>query len=782
MNILKTKLAVLLTVVFLFLTANHAVSQQAMGKWQIHFGYNASVKLAQTNSQVYVISSGALFSVDKTDQSIEQYSKVTGLNDDNLFSINYDTVRNQLLLVYSDGNIDIMTNDNGVVNIPDFYNKQSTIDKTLNSVSLNGIYAYLSCNYGILVVNLEKQEIADSYVIGANGSNVAILATAVLGSNIYALTSSGLEKASLSSYNLADFQNWTNISTIPSGTNSNLVSFANALWLLQNGQVYKSSDGVTWTSVTGASSVARIQSDGAKLYFISDASTSVSSYDTNLQMITLSGIAPQMINYDTSSKDYWYVKGDATGVTQADNSGQTLNTYKPSGPYDNTAWDMTFAGNKLFVVPGGAWASQYFHPASVMMYENSDWSYIAGTAIAPQTTITSLPIYDFVSVAADPSDNTHFYVVSYGMGLYEFRNNQFYKWYNSQNSAIESIFPGQSIEMYYQRLDGLAIDKLGNVWFTNGQVSNGIKYLTTSGTIVPYAFGLLSNKTNIHCLQIDHSNVNRKWGTVARYTPGVFVFDDNGTLDNAADDKQAFFTSFTDQDGNTFTSDTYKCLVQDNNNKIWVGTSSGPIVISNPDNVFNSGFTITRIKIPRNDGTDLADYLLGTEQITAMVVDGANRKWIGTATSGLYLVSDDGLQTISHFTAANSPLLSDNILSLALNGNTGELFIGTDLGLISYQTDATTGSNSFTNMYAYPNPVRESYAGLITITGLLTGSIVKITDVAGNLIYETTSNGGLATWNGNRAGGKRVSTGVYLVLAVAPDGNTSGTTKILVIN
>ncbi|GAT63901.1 type IX secretion system anionic LPS delivery protein PorZ [Paludibacter jiangxiensis] len=757
-----------------------ANSQTEMGKWCAYFAYNATNQLALTPQKVFAISSGALFSVNKADQSIEEYSKITGLSDNGINAIAYDKSHNQLLIVYSDANIDLYS-EYGIANIPEFHDKLTSIDKTLNSISFNGDYAYLSCKFGILVVNLVKKEIADNYVIGSNGSNVSVLATAVFGGKIYALTASGLMQANAVDHNLANYQAWSNVSTIPTGTNNNLIAFSNALWLLQNGVVYKSVDGAVWDAVGSFSGIARMQTEGTKLYFISDATSTIYVYDENLTLSTLENLAPQMITYDPTLKKYWYVNGDSDGIVEADAAGVAANKFKPAGPFDNNAWKMTFAGDKLFVVPGGGWASQYKHPASVMMFENNEWSYISGTSIAAQTNVPTLPVYDFISIAVDPKDNTHFFTSSYGMGLYEFKDNKFYKWYNSKNNGIESIFPGQSLELYYQRLDGLAFDKAGNLWFTNSLVSNSIKYLTPAGIVKSYPFELISNKTNVQGILVDNLNSNRKWGNIARINQGVFVFDDNGTLDDTSDDKKAFYTSFFDQDGNAFASDYYRCLVQDKNNKIWIGTGKGPIVISNPDKAFSPNFTISRIKIPRNDGTNNADYLLGTEQVTSIVVDGANRKWIGTVTSGLYLVSEDGTATIAHFTAANSPLLSDNIISLELNQATGELFIGTDQGLISYQTDANKGSSVFDTMYAYPNPVRETYEGLITITGLITGSVVKITDVAGNLVYETTSNGGIATWNGKRAGGKRVSTGVYLVLAVSPDGSQSGMTKILVI-
>ena len=197
---------------------------------------------------------------------------------------------------------------------------------------------------------------------------------------------------------------------------------------------------------------------------------------------------------------------------------------------------------------------------------------------------------------------------------------------------------------------------------------------------------------------------------------------------------------------------------------------------------YNSDYTCSRVKIPRNDSTNLADYLLVNEKIKAIAIDGANRKWIGTEASGVYLMSENGQQTIQHFTVSNSPLLSNDIISISINPVTGEVFFGTGQGIVSYQSDASEAGNTFSNVYAYPNPVREGFTGIITITGLVENTQVKITDISGNLVCQTVSNGSIATWDGKDAHGRKVSTGIYLALCTSSDGTQSSITKIMVIN
>jgi len=219
----------------------------------------------------------------------------------------------------------------------------------------------------------------------------------------------------------------------------------------------------------------------------------------------------------------------------------------------------------------------------------------------------------------------------------------------------------------------------------------------------------------------------------------------------------------------------------DNDGNIWIGTDTGPAVFYNPGKVFSGGLKASRIKIPRNDGSGLADWLLGTETVTSIAIDGANRKWFGTMSSGAYLMSDDAKKELLHFNSTNSPLLSDNIVRIAINGLTGEVWFGTSEGMISFRGEATTGKEDYSGVYVFPNPVREDYEGMVTVTGLIENSSVKITDVSGNLVYETTSLGGQVTWDLRNYRSARVATGVYLIFCSNADGTLAAVTKMLVI-
>jgi hypothetical protein len=339
-------------------------------------------------------------------------------------------------------------------------------------------------------------------------------------------------------------------------------------------------------------------------------------------------------------------------------------------------------------------------------------------------------------------------------------------------------------------MGGSIFDQDGNLWLLNEYVKYGIKVCLANGTWTQLTYPGVDNKPSMGGMIISNQNKNQKWIYSARPPIGICVFDDNGTITNQSDDKSAFIYPFIypeqDNNGNTKLVSVYpgilNCIAQDKNGVVWVGTDVGPFLFSDLTNVYNSNYTCSRVKIPRNDSTNLADYLLVDENIQAIAIDGADRKWIGTNSSGVYLMSENGQQTIQHFTVSNSPLLSNNVMSIAINPLTGEVFFGTDQGIVSYQSDANESGSTFGNVYAYPNPVRQGYTGVITITGLVANTQVKITDINGNLICETVSNGSLATWDGKDVHGRKVSTGIYLAICVNSDGTQSTITKILVIN
>ncbi len=452
-----------------------------------------------------------------------------------------------------------------------------------------------------------------------------------------------------------------------------------------------------------------------------------------------------------------------------------LQSLAPGGPKYNNFWSMRYKDGKLYTA-GGGWGrgTEMHNPGAVQVLSDDDWQIYQDEGISDQTGIT---YEDVNAVDVDPRDANHVMAGSKG-GIYEFRNGNFVKLHNSENSIIES-YNGSS--MVYQIISSVCYDDDGNLWALNSQAPNRslIEY-TSSGTWQAHDLsGSItlsgSNAGSLECLTFDSRDllwfVNNHWTTPALYcyqpsTGGV-----------------QSYTSFVNQDGTTVSVIYVRYVAEDQNNNIWVATDAGPLLLS-PSDIASGSTTFTQVKVPRNDGTNLADYLLSGVDISCIVVDNANRKWMGTYGNGVYCIGADNTTQVYHFTTDNSKLISDNIQSMAINSSTGEVYIGTDQGLCSYMSNANTAGAGMTkdNVYAYPNPVRPGYMGAITITGLDEDADVKIVSSNGALIEEGRASGGEYKWYGLDKYSRRVASGVYMVEIATADGEKGVVCKIAVVN
>ena len=736
-----------------------------VGTWKTYRAYYQSTLVAETPNSVFSVYDGSLLSYSPDDSEVRTYSYQNGLHDTDIQLMAYHPGAKALVLVYSNANIDIFLGDNNVYNLAVFKNNPAIQNKTLYNLEIIGDYAYLSTAFGIVVIDPKRNEIKATYDLG-----VPVRSVCRNGDYLYAATSTGIRRALIST-NLLDKGNWTSIYEI-SGA-SQITFFNNQLVFLMNGKVfYTASDGtlqslqfndVRCIKVLNNQLVVLTSSD---MYFFSDF--------TNSSRVHYSSYS---VDCNNSKNLYWVAAGNTglVGFTKSPGSSDfnvIASEIKINSPKRNLNAYMTFTANKLIVTGGGKGSDRLGNPGTLMVYENGQWYNFNEDSVSMKT---GLPCLDFMSAAVDPADPMHYFVGSWGEGLYEFRNNEFVNLYSFNNSSLQTPFPGNN---RYVRVDGLVFDKNNNLYMVNGGVSRGLSVFINQKNWQSFYYQPLASSDPDKILI---SGDNYKWFNFFRGSgAGIMALNDNGTVDKSEDDTYAYFRSFADQQGYNINATAYLAIAEDQNGLIWVGTDNGPVYFTSPAQV-NAGVCNRMIS---TDQYGVPYRPMEGIKITAIAIDGGNRKWMGSTRSGVYVVdqSDPSQIRIDNYTTNNSLILSNNINSLAIDDQTGEVFIGTDKGLCSYQSEAIAGKPDYSNVYAYPNPVKPaSGSSRVIITGLMQNSTVKITDLTGNLIREGISMGGQYIWNCTDRTGSFVKAGIYLVFAATPEGNKGVVTKIMVI-
>lgn len=753
---------------------HEAIDYGSLLQWTTHFAYTDIEDIQLSSKRVYALSAGSLCSIDRSDESISYYSKLNGLNGSIIHRIGYDAYTGKLVICYDDGMIDLMDADENVSAVADLYNKSISSSKQVRAMAFRNGRAYLGMSFGILALNIRKQEISDTYYIGEEGAEVPVSAITIIGDSIYAAADNKLYCAHLND-NLVDYAFWhTKQFAAPI---TELLSSGNDLYMLMDSVIYRNGTPLP----TNQRFDALFEYDGSIL---------AHSIYNEIFEATASGLVVLDPSYfyqprcaRKEGNTFWL--GTESGIVHllADGSVQK---YEPDGPLNNMPFSLTTNGSQLWMVPGGRWATEYARTGHVMCYDGSKWHNYTNTYIWNKMGYYHW-LHDFVHVAVDPADQKHFYVATFGTGLLEFLTDGSVYRYTYTNSPLSTIIDGLD---HYCRVDALTYDAEGNLWLTNtGERATNIHIIDPANkwhSFNLYQSGKRIVLKTVSKFLVDNRNPNYKWIASARDAAGVVLLNDNGTPYYSADDRSVFRTLFVDQDGKGVSINALYTIAQNPNGDMWLGTDKGIIVVEAGTDIFSSN-ACQRIKISRHDGTGLADYLLGTEQINAIVFAGGNRIWIGTAASGVYLVhmvTKEGIyepEIIYHFTSQNSPMPSDFVQSLAVDDR-GEVYIGTASGLVSFRGDATEPQESFANAYVYPNPVRPNYEGAIAITGLMDETTVFIADAAGNVVCRTHSNGGTAVWDGKTQSGKKAHSGVYTIYCNTADGKNHKALKLLIMH
>lgn len=758
---------------FLFLAVSVVSHAARIGEWTVYPAYKDATSNVVAGEWVYSLSSSNLFRYDTSTGEVQLFSRQTGLSDSGIEHIAYCRSEGCLVIVYENANIDLLYDNGDVLNIPQLMNSSLT-DKTVNNIAIDGDQAYISLGLGVEVLDVADAVLANYYAVGETYSTV------IYDGKLYASTADGILYGSLSD-NLLDSRNWSVADQTLVAVN--MVAFRGYIYAQGTGGGLYRIDGDNNRTLANAQFLLYLKTDGSS-YMLAGNTSRVMLFDTDEELTEWRQTNDFNDVTRTSGGTYWASRG--TNGLQAyalDTAADTLaaqgSAISPDSPIYDYCYYMRYVGDTLLVAGGSLNYSGIDYPGTLMRYAGGTWYNFPDEDIASRANTNYL---NLTSVAQDPTDPNHHYASAAGGGLFEYQDGHYTACYNIDNSPLQAM---QDNSRRLVRTDGLTYDSDGNLWMINNEVDTMLWAMRPDGTWKGFynsSFTLLQQ-----CERILIDSRGLIWVTSRRDAQeskaGLYCLNLNGTFEDESDDTGMFRTTAYNEDGTSCSFTVTTSVVEDKNGQIWFGTSTGPYRIDNPEEWMDDDFTVTQVKVPRNDGTNNADYLLSGVAINAIAVDGDDRKWFGTASDGVFVTSSDGLTTLHHFTTDNSPLPSDIIYSLAVCEETGDVMIGTERGIVSYHvgTSAENASIEKSNIRVYPNPVRPEYYGNVTIDGLPYGADVKIVTTSGHVVAGGTATNGTFTWDGRDPSGDRVASGVYFVMATPSDGSKGASAKIVVI-
>jgi streptogramin lyase len=756
---------------FFFLFSFFLANAQQNEQWRGYFSYNKIVAIAASTNRIFAAAENSFFTKNILSNEIKTTNTVDGLSGEDITSIYHSDAFQRTILGYKNGLMIVVNDSDGsVLKVVDIINKNipNNIKKVNHFMEFNGIL-YVSCDFGIVQYNIQTLQFGDTYFIGPNGQEIKVTQTTVFNNEIYAVTQLyGIKKAGITNPNLNDFNqwqtfdsgNWIGIATlnnqiVAANLDTNLYRYNGTNWSLfaAVGQAVKDfKENNNRLIVTTPNKVVVYNSSFAL------ESTLQNSFITSINVTFSCGTVINNIIYAGTNEN-----GIITAPLASPSFTEIL---MPDGPLQNKVFAINAKSQNLWVTYGGydIFYNPYeYGPAGLVRQGISKYASTVGWLNIPYNQLSNAS--SLCTITTNKNQENQIYIGSYDAGLLKIEDDVATTLYSSSNSPLQSLSNDQN----NIRINASAFDRQGNLWVTNSRVNNGLKVLRSNGQWQSYNMSSISS--NIGDLDFDQilvDNSGTKW--MATYRDGVVAFNENTNQ----------FKKITEGAdlGNLPTLDV-RAIAIDNRSQLWIGTNKGLRVLSSTSSFNSENQMKANAIIILEDG--LAQELLFEQFITDIEVDGSNRKWIATADSGAFLFSENGQETIYHFTTENSPLPTNTINDIDINPITGEIFFATEKGIVSFQGTATSPKDNLDNVYVYPNPVRPGFDGTVKVAGLIADANIKITDIEGNLVFETTSEGGTIEWDTTAFGKYKVASGVYMIFIAAEDGVEVATRKVMII-
>jgi hypothetical protein len=783
---------------FLVLVNLNLIAQIGPRSWQDHIGNRNCNSVTYFNDKIYASNySGILISditfdnvINNKEITTDKLNKINGLSDVGIKLLRANPDRTKLMVFYENSNIDIIDLGNNVVNYPYLKLKIVNGKKTINNVTFNGNLAYISCGFGIVVFDLNKLEVRDTYFISSGSIGTEVFQSAVNDSLIYAATVKGLYKINYKLKSPNNFNNWQRISfpnnsvSEPCGsvvfcggkvyatynpwkTNSNqLLKDTLYEFQIQTGwQKVNAGYPATFFKIPHVDSKIFSLVDQFGVRFIRASDNSLRDYITSFNGKVIQ-IADLYYNIGSENSQEYFLLDQLNGFIYTNGPSPFFKQYLVSveGSSSTSIGNIDVFDGKIGIAPSNPnkGGGSPFLDFPIDIYDGEKWTHIQSKDKDGNR------IVDFTNVYFDRKDKTKLYASSWFNGIFEYTNQSITKTFNKSTFPnFEEVYPNAS------RCSEVKFDKAGNMWHVNNSINAFLGVYTTNG--IYQTFNFPSPKYARRFI-IDKNGF--LW--VAHEDNGGITVYNPGTNFNQPILNNTYVTLTKDEGNGNLGTNEVHCIVEDKDDKIWVGTGAGVRVFYNSANIFSPNSRDGQpIKIIQDGNVEL---LLDKEVVRKICIDGANNKWIGTERSGVYCFSPDGLKELHHFTAENSPLYSNEVVDINYDEKTGDVYIGTLYGLQSYRSTILQGEEFLSQVVAFPNPVRPSYQGSVLVKGLIDNCIVKICDESGNLVWETKSQGGQIEWPVKTFSGQRASNGVYIIYATSVAGDQKAVSKVLVIN
>lgn len=740
--------------------------------WKGYFSYNEVKDLSESEIRIYAACETAVFSKHLSTNEIKTINTVDGLSGQVISSIFHSTSTNRIFIGHENGLLIMINEQTGAISLLVGIRDQ-TGGIPANKKKINDIYEYnqklyISCDFGLVEFKLTDFTFGDTFYISPTGSQTEVLQTTVLDNQLYAVTKDfGIRKADLSNPNLINFNNWQ---TFNSGFWFKITTFNNQLVAINaNNIVYRFNGSIPVQVVALGQPGIDIRGRNANLVITTNNRVYVFNESFGqTALITQNQIAEINSNFTCSTiiNNTVYIGTENNGVVEISLSNLSQQTILlPQGPSRNNIFSINVAPSGILWAVYGDY-SQFNNPYpldsyGISKFVNEQWLNIPYEELLGAKSI--------VRITVNPNNENQVYASSYFSGLLKLENDVPTVLYNNSNSGLESlVIPGNPSYGPDIRVEQSAFDKNGNLWVSNGLIAKMIKVLRTNGEWQSYdVSSVLSGFTSNNRMSVDKNGT--KW--LATLDEGVIAFNENYN--------NKIIKIAEGQNEGNLPSNAVQVVTIDNRNQLWIGTRKGLRILSSVDRFINQEELTTSSIIVNDEG--LAQELLFGQFITDIAVDGSNNKWVGTSDSGVFLFSSNGQQTIYRFTTSNSPLPSNTINDIEINGITGEVFIATAKGMVSFKGTSTKPKDNLKDVYVYPNPVRPGFEGTVKVSGLTSKANVKITDIEGNLVHEIISQGGTIEWDTKAFGKYKVASGVYMIFISTDDALDTTVKKVMII-